>query len=347
MQLSSSALIPAVLPQPSAPPAPLRFDLGLRPCRAALGKLHPPEAPSQPTRPLSPCTLSLLCPALCDLMDCSPPGSPVNGISQARILEWVAISFRGFFPTQGLYLHLLHRRLVVYHSCRLSPSSLKSSSLPGPSMPCFFPEISSESSGSPLLSLSQTVLHIYSQGPGAQHPSARRGWPQTVSELRAHPSSQRCVHFPCCSTRTAATLMATGSPGHSPHTPTPRGHTLSAVTDGHSSPGSGGNTLQGPLWSPQLHSQGQAARGQQSHGRSPCSRVPAERCSPVRPTVGSCQLPLRTRAHTHSLQALHRTHACFSSPPGRFLSLHRLAPPSRPKPSTGWCPTQHTGSSLL
>ena len=28
-----------------------------------------------------------------DLMDCSPPGSSVLGISQARILEWVAISF--------------------------------------------------------------------------------------------------------------------------------------------------------------------------------------------------------------------------------------------------------------
>ena len=29
----------------------------------------------------------------CDLMDCSPPGSSVYGIFQARILEWVAISF--------------------------------------------------------------------------------------------------------------------------------------------------------------------------------------------------------------------------------------------------------------
>ena len=29
----------------------------------------------------------------CDPMDCSPPGSSVHGISQARILEWVAISF--------------------------------------------------------------------------------------------------------------------------------------------------------------------------------------------------------------------------------------------------------------
>ena len=29
---------------------------------------------------------------LCDLMDYSPPGSSIHGISQARILEWVAIS---------------------------------------------------------------------------------------------------------------------------------------------------------------------------------------------------------------------------------------------------------------
>ena len=33
------------------------------------------------------------CPTLCDLMDCSPPGSSVHWIFQAWILEWVAISF--------------------------------------------------------------------------------------------------------------------------------------------------------------------------------------------------------------------------------------------------------------
>ena len=32
------------------------------------------------------------CPTLCNATDCSPPGSCVHGISQARILEWVAIS---------------------------------------------------------------------------------------------------------------------------------------------------------------------------------------------------------------------------------------------------------------
>ena len=34
-----------------------------------------------------------LCPTLCDPIDGNPPGSPIPGILQARILEWVAISF--------------------------------------------------------------------------------------------------------------------------------------------------------------------------------------------------------------------------------------------------------------
>ena len=33
------------------------------------------------------------CPTLCNPIDSSPPGTPVPGIPQARILEWVAISF--------------------------------------------------------------------------------------------------------------------------------------------------------------------------------------------------------------------------------------------------------------
>ena len=33
------------------------------------------------------------CPTLCDPIDGSPAGSPIPGILQARILEWVAVSF--------------------------------------------------------------------------------------------------------------------------------------------------------------------------------------------------------------------------------------------------------------
>ena len=46
-----------------------------------------------------------------DPVDGSPPGSSVHGILQARILEWVAISFsRGIFPTQGSNPGLPHCR---------------------------------------------------------------------------------------------------------------------------------------------------------------------------------------------------------------------------------------------
>ena len=45
------------------------------------------------------CMCAQSCLTLCDPMDCSPPGCSVHGISQARILEWIAISyFRG--PSQ-------------------------------------------------------------------------------------------------------------------------------------------------------------------------------------------------------------------------------------------------------
>ena len=45
--------------------------------------------------------VSQSCPTLCDLTDCNLPGSSIRGIFQARILEWVAISFsRGFSKTR-------------------------------------------------------------------------------------------------------------------------------------------------------------------------------------------------------------------------------------------------------
>ena len=42
------------------------------------------------------------CPTLCSLMDCSPPGSSVHGILQARIPEWVANPPPGDLPNLGI-----------------------------------------------------------------------------------------------------------------------------------------------------------------------------------------------------------------------------------------------------
>ena len=49
------------------------------------------------------------CLTVCDPVDCTLPGFSVHGISQARILDWVAVSFfQGIFQTQGLNPCLLH-----------------------------------------------------------------------------------------------------------------------------------------------------------------------------------------------------------------------------------------------
>ena len=54
------------------------------------------------------------CPTLCYPVDYSPPCSSVHGILQARILEWVAISFsKVIFPTQGLNPGLPHFRQML------------------------------------------------------------------------------------------------------------------------------------------------------------------------------------------------------------------------------------------
>ena len=58
---------------------------------------HPLDRNHMGTSPYCKCPQCCLagksCPTLCDPTDCSPPGSSVHGISQARILECVAISF--------------------------------------------------------------------------------------------------------------------------------------------------------------------------------------------------------------------------------------------------------------
>ena len=62
---------------------------------------------------------SVVSKTLCDPMDCSPPGSSVHGILQARILKWVSISsFRGSsWPRDWTHLSYVSciGRWVLYH----------------------------------------------------------------------------------------------------------------------------------------------------------------------------------------------------------------------------------------
>ena len=53
---------------------------------------------------------------LCDLMDCIPPESSVHGVLQARILEWVMISYstRSSWPRDWTHISCIGRQ-ILYH----------------------------------------------------------------------------------------------------------------------------------------------------------------------------------------------------------------------------------------
>ena len=52
------------------------------------------------------------CPTVSDPMDCSPPGSSVHGIFQARVLEWGAITFSNVSPQRIYKLKQIHEKFL-------------------------------------------------------------------------------------------------------------------------------------------------------------------------------------------------------------------------------------------
>ena len=69
---------------------------------------------------LSSCLLTKLCSTLLEPMDCSPPGPSAHGISQARILEWVTISFfRGSSqPRDWTHVSCIFRQILYLSATR-------------------------------------------------------------------------------------------------------------------------------------------------------------------------------------------------------------------------------------
>ena len=89
---------------------------------------------------------------LCDPMDCIPPGSSVQGISQARILEWVTISFfRGSSQPRVRTSVFCIGRWILYH--RATRETLV----------IYIPVLNSHLQGS----LEETLACLY-QGPSKQ-----------------------------------------------------------------------------------------------------------------------------------------------------------------------------------
>ena len=70
---------------------------------------------STPNEDVNMLTTCELCLTFCDPKDCSPPGSSVHGVLQARILEWVTITFsRGsFYPRDRTWVSCIAGRLFA------------------------------------------------------------------------------------------------------------------------------------------------------------------------------------------------------------------------------------------
>ena len=81
---------------PSSPQQELVFNPQHKrtnaPMPTCLSRTVVSRSPYHPlTSPVCACSVAKLCLTLCEPTDCSPPGSAVHGILQARILEWVTI----------------------------------------------------------------------------------------------------------------------------------------------------------------------------------------------------------------------------------------------------------------
>ena len=72
---------------------------------------------------LCACVPLQLYPTLCDPIGCSPPGSSVHGILQARILGYVAMPSSKGSSRPRNWMHISHifgiARQVLHHSCQL------------------------------------------------------------------------------------------------------------------------------------------------------------------------------------------------------------------------------------
>ena len=70
--------------------------------QSSLPALYTIWSETQFYQPLYACVLTQLCPTLCDPTDGSPSGSSVQGVSQARILEWLPCPPPGDRPDPGI-----------------------------------------------------------------------------------------------------------------------------------------------------------------------------------------------------------------------------------------------------
>ena len=168
---SSSRLNLAPLPSPNPQPLAPTFPLSV--------PHHVSEAPSTSNTQLYLRTQS--CATLCDPMDCSPPGSSVDGVFQASILEWVA----------SFYCRNIH----------LAPSKIFSTRSPSSFLHC-----------KRRLSLSLTHTHT-------RRHTLFSTIPEGPEEARANRSGSRALYGTCARGAERSGACTCASPEHSQRRP--------------------------------------------------------------------------------------------------------------------------------
>ena len=122
----------------------------------------------------------------CDPMDCSPPGSSILGILQARILEWTChLLLQGIFLTQGWSLGHPHCRQILYQlSHQGSPTRTASQTRSKPRLIPSGPQLLTSCFGISRLALAACASKPPRNAPGLpeQRPEAI---PPSESELEA------------------------------------------------------------------------------------------------------------------------------------------------------------------
>ena len=134
---------------------------------------------------------------LCDPMDCSPPGSSIHGIFQARVLEWVDIAFSIIYFNWRLinlqYCYgFCHKLTWISHGCTCVPHPELSSHLPSYPIPQGHPSAAALStlyhaSNLDWRSISHMIIYVF------QCYSLKSSHPHLL------PQSQKTVLYICVS----------------------------------------------------------------------------------------------------------------------------------------------------
>ena len=124
-----------------------------------------------------------LCPTLCGPIDGSPPGSPIPGILQARILEWVAVSFSNAWKwkVKGKSLSRVRLLATPWPTAYQAPPSM------GFSRQEYWRGVPLPSPASMSNTLNNWLHPAFASTPG-------RGWPISFSSLTSQEVS-RGTHF--------------------------------------------------------------------------------------------------------------------------------------------------------